>query len=150
MAAKSNFDEKQLIDRNQTAFETMMLIFVLLMISIFIKIIHGPWAAGYTEESVFLFIPMAYFFGRSTLKGANFSMKEKNPKLVAGLAMIAGLLCLVTFSVSLMKGASLIENGMLSGEWYYLLLSLPVLSIAIAYLIRSKTNKTGLENLNES
>ena len=134
------YDEKQLVDRYRISFETMMLTFILIIISGLIKIFHGPWAANNTEMIILLSIPCTYFSIRSILKGAYFS-RDENHTFVLMLFAFIGIMNIATIILSVTEGKMLIENGMLTENLFQLFIALPFFAILVSYLIKKMINK---------
>lgn len=141
-----HFDERQLIDRYKISSETMMLTFILIFISGFIKIFIGPWAAANTEMAVLVFIPTTYFLIRAVMKGAYFSVRLKSYTWSLFIFAIIGLANLGNFIVQLMKDGMIIENGMLSETLFPLFLSMPFLFLVLTCLIKMKMTKNDDED----
>jgi hypothetical protein len=136
-----HYDEKQLIDRYRISFETMILTFLLIMLSGMVKIFHGQWTTDNTEMIILLSLPATYFMIRSVMKGAYFSKKEKHTTFTLILFAFIGIVNVITIVTYVMRGLPLIENGVLTENLFQLFLALPFLSIPIAYLIKKMTDK---------
>ena len=119
----------------------MTLTFLLILLSGMVKIFHGTWAADNTEMMVLISIPFMYFTFRTVMKGAYFSEKEKHTTVMVILLAFVGILNIFTIAVSAMQGMPLIENGILTENLFQFFLSLPFLSIPVAYLIKKMSDK---------
>jgi hypothetical protein len=135
------YDEYQLNNRNRIAFETLMIITLLILINGFVKMTY-IWAEPLMETLVLLYIPGIYFALRSIWKNAYFSKKEKHPGFYNALFLLITLVNLYTVVTSIYHGFFvIIEDGKLANSAGVLFMLAFTSSITIAMIARKFANK---------
>lgn len=135
------YDEYQLKNRNRIAFQTMIILLILVMLNGFIKDSYGIWAPPIIESLVLIFIPGMYFAIMSIAKNAYFS-KRDYPVLIMllfGLAAVLGLFANVPAILN--RTFIFVENGQLSNQISSLFIPILFGTMLIAIIIRKWIDK---------
>lgn len=135
------YDEYQLKNRHQLAFQTLILIFVLVMTNGLLKESYGVWAPPLLEALILIFIPGMYFAIMSIAKNAYFRKKDY-PILVIILFGLAAVLGLFSFVPAILNGTFIfVENGQLTNQVGSLFIPILFGGMVIAIIVRKMINK---------
>ncbi|WP_153720747.1 hypothetical protein [Sporosarcina cascadiensis] len=141
----TRYDEFQLSIRHRIAFQTMIITFIMIMISGYVKTFYGTWANPMLEMLVLIMIPAMYFSTLSIAKNAYLQQKDQ-PALIIILMGLAAVLSGAAVTSNILNGMfTLIENGQLSNQIGSLLLMIYSGGTAIALLIRRTKNRRMME-----
>jgi len=140
MKAK-RYDEFQVANRHKIAFQTLIMLMIIILINGYFKEGYGIWARPMLEMYVLIFIPTLYFILSSIVKNAYLSRND-HPILFILLSGFAFILTVFTNVPSLLNGTfNFVSDGQLSDSVGNLLLMIMTGSITIALLIKMKLNK---------
>lgn len=140
------YDEYQVNNRNKIAFETLIIITLLVFINGFVKMTY-IWAEPLMESLVLLYIPSIYFAIRSIWKNAYFSKKEKYPGFYIAVFLLITLVNLYTVVTSIYHGFFvIIEDGKLANGAGVLFMLGFTSSITIAMIARKFADKKVLSS----
>ncbi|QUW20304.1 hypothetical protein JSQ81_10500 [Sporosarcina sp. Marseille-Q4063] len=137
----ARYDEFQLATRHKIAFQSFILVLILIGVNGYVKAGYGIWASPFLESFILVWIPSMYFAVMSIVKNAYFS-KNDYPVLVAvvlGLAATMGFFSTVPFIFS--EEFPFIENGQLSDRIMGLLIAIISVGMGVALIVRRALNR---------
>jgi hypothetical protein len=132
----ARYDEFQIATRHKIAFQSFILVMILIGLNGYIKVGYGTWASPFLEAFIMVWIPGMYFAVMSIAKNAYFS-KNDYPVFVVvvlGLAAAMGVFSTVPFIFS--EEYPLIENGQLSDRIMGLLIAIISVGMGVTLIIR--------------
>ena len=132
----ARYDEFQLATRHKIAFQSFILVLVIIGLNGYVKAGYGIWASPLLEAFILVWIPGMYFAVMSIAKNAYFSKKDY-PVLVVvvlGLGATLGVFSTVLFIFS--AEYPLIENGQLSDRIMGLLITIISGGMGVALIVR--------------
>lgn len=137
----ARYDEFQIANRHKIAFQSFILVLVLIGINGHVKAGYGIWASPYLEAFILVWIPGMYFAVMSIAKNAYFSRNDYPVfyVLLFGLAAIMGTISTVLFIFS--EEYPLIENGQLSDRIMGLLVTIISGGLGVALIVRRIVNR---------
>lgn len=136
----ARYDEFQLANRHRIAFQTLILVMVLIGINGYFKASYGIWASPMLEAFVLVWLPGLYFAVKAIAKNAYFSKNDYPVFFVVllGLAACIGFLSTLPFIVD--KELSFIENGQIGDHFIGLLISIIAGVLGVALVVRRVIN----------
>ena len=124
---KVKYDESQLAKRHKIAYQTLIMLLVLVWINGYVKSSYGVWAEPYLESLVLIYIPGFYFASKSIWLNSYIRANDRPsmPILIIILTGLVGVLGLLSLGFSLYAGTfRIVENGQLGEQIGLLLMSL--------------------------
>jgi hypothetical protein len=137
----ARYDEFQLATRHKIAFQSFILVLVLIGINGYVKAGYGIWASPLREAFILVWIPGMYFAVMSIAKNAYFSRNDYPvfSIILLGLAATMGFFSTVPFIFS--AEYPLIENGQLSDWIMGLLITIISGGMGVALILRRVVNR---------
>ena len=145
---KVKYDEFQLAKRHKIAYQTLIMLLVLVWINGYVKSSYGVWAEPYLESLVLIYIPGFYFAGRSIWLNAYIRANDRPsmPILMIILTGFIGVLGLLSLGFSVFAGTfHIVENGQLGGQIGLLLMSLLFTMMSVLLVVRRFVNRKVIE-----
>lgn len=139
------YDEFQQLKRHKIAYQTLIMLCILIFINGFVKESYGIWAEPFLESILLMIIPGAYFAGASIWQNAYFRSKD-NPipiLLLTGSTMLFGLMFIAIFMFT--GSFQLVEDGKIGGDINIVLFTFLFSIMFILLIIRRKLDRNFLE-----
>lgn len=138
---KGKYDEFQLAKRHKIAFQTLILVFVVIGINGYVKSSYGIWADPYLESYLLIMVPGLYFAGASIWQNAYFRLKDYPmlTLLLSGFVMVFSLL-LIGLKVGWGE-FHLIEDGKLGGDIELVLFSVLFTMVFVLLMVRRRLDR---------
>jgi hypothetical protein len=137
----ARYDEFQIATRHKIAFQSFILVMILIGLNGYIKEGYGTWASPLLEAFIMVWIPGLYFAVMAISKNAYFSKNDYPIPVVVllGLAATMGVFSTVPFIFS--EENFLIENGQLSDRIMGLLIAIISVGMGVALIVRRVVNR---------
>ncbi|WP_210470983.1 hypothetical protein [Sporosarcina sp. 6E9] len=137
----ARYDEFQIATRHKIAFQSFILVMILIGLNGYIKEGYGVWASPLLEAFIMVWIPGLYFAVMSISKNAYFSKNDYPILLVVllGLTAIMGFFSTAPFIFS--AEHPFIENGQLNDRIMGLLIAIISMGMGVALIVRRILNR---------
>ena len=148
MMGKVRYDEFQLAKRHKIAYQTLIMLLVLVWINGYVKSSYGVWAEPYLESLVIMLVPGFYFAGRLIWLNAYIRANDRPsmPILMIILTGFIGVLGFLSLGFSVFAGTFRgVENGQLGGQIGLLLISLLFTMISVLLVVRGVVDRKVVE-----
>lgn len=136
---KVKYDEFQLAKRHRIAYQTLIMLIIMVLINGYVKSSYGVWAEPYLESLVLIYIPGYYFASRSIWQNAYIRANDR-PSMLIIMMVLMGFIAafgLLSLGFSVFSGTfRLVENGQLGGDIGILLMSLLFAMMFVLLIVR--------------
>lgn len=133
---KVKYDEFRLAKRHKIAYQTLIMLFVMVGLNGYVKSNYGVWAEPFVEALVLIYIPGFYFAGASVWKNAYLRLHD-NLKVILTLFGLTAGFGLFSLGASIFSGTFvLIENGQLSGSLGLVLMTALFTMLFVLLIVR--------------
>jgi hypothetical protein len=136
----ARYDEFQIATRHKIAFQSFILVMILIGLNGYIKEGYGTWASPLLEAFIMVWIPGLYFAVMAISKNAYFS-KNDYPIPVVVLLGLAAAMGVFSTVPSIFSEESLIENGQFSDRIMGLLIAIISVGMGVALIVRRVLNR---------
>ena len=137
----ARYDEFQIANRHRIAFQSFILVLILIGINSYVKESYGVWASPLLEAFILVSIPGMYFAMMSIAKNAYFSKNDYQMLSIFLLGLAATMSVFSTVPFIFSDVHPLIENGQLSDWVMGLLIATISGGMGVALLGRRVINK---------
>lgn len=142
---KVKYDEFQLAKRHKIAYQTLIILLVMVGLNGYVKSNYGVWAEPYLESMVLIFVPGFYFAGRSIWQNAYIRANDRVGLYLFTTGLVAGV-SLISLGSSISLGIfRLVEDGQLGGQIGMVMLCLMFTMIFVLLVVRRWVDRKVME-----